>query len=115
MTDVIMRQGNLRPFLDVTLSDVSGPVDLSGETVRFVMRSTDNTMTADQTSTGAQVVILATGTSGGVRYKWLDTDTVTPGSFLGEFEMYPTGSSSEFMTFPNSGHIEIVVTPELST
>ncbi len=115
MADVIMRQGNIRPFLDVTLNDRDGAVDLSGETIRFVMRSSDNEVIADQSSTGALLSLLATGTSGGVRYTWESTDMDTPGNFLSEFETYPTGSSSQFLTYPNKGHIEIVVTPELST
>lgn len=114
MSDVVMRQGNLRPYLDVTLKDRNGAVDLTGEVVRFVVRDWENNVVSDETSTGAQVVILA-ATSGRVRYKWTDANTSTSGNYLGEFETYPTGSSSEFLTYPNVGHVEIVVTPELST
>jgi hypothetical protein len=114
MSDVIMRQNDLRPYLDAQLRDVNGPRDLTGEVVRFVMRSSDNTVETDQTSTGAQLSITAS-TNGEVRYKWLPEDTDTAGNFLAEFETWPSGSSSEPATFPNRGHVEILFTPELST
>ena len=114
MSDVVMRQNDTKPFLDMTLSDKDGAVDLTGETVRFVMRSSDNDIVTDQDSAGAQVVILG-ATSGRVRYRWLPADTSTSGSFLAELETWPTGSSSEVTTYPNATHIEIVVVPELST
>lgn len=114
MSDVIMRQNDLRPYLNSVLSDVNGPRDLTGETVRWVLRSSDNDVVTDQTSTGAQVIVTGT-TSGAVRYKWLPADVVTPGNFLGEYETWPAGSSSEPATFPNRGHVDVLVTPELST
>ena len=114
MSDVIMRQNDLRPYYDAQLRDANGPRDLTGEVVRFVMRSSDNTVVTDQTSTGAQVLITGT-TTGQVRYKWLPEDTDTPGNFLAEFETWPVGSSSEPATFPNRGHIDILFTRELST
>lgn len=114
MSDVIIRQNDRRPYLDCTLNDKDGAVDLTGETVRFVMRAQTGTVVANHTSTGAQVVILG-ATSGRVRYKWDDDDTENAGGFLAEFETWPTGSSSEVLTFPNRGHIEILVTPELSS
>lgn len=111
---VVMRQNNLRPYLDVILSDVNGPADLTGEVIRLVVRSSDNDVVVDQTSTGDQLIISG-ATQGAVRYKWDAPDTDTPGNFLGEFEAYPEGSSSEYLTFPNVGHVEILITPELST
>lgn len=112
MADVTMRVNDLLPYLDATLKDANGGVDLTNETVRFVMRNRANDVIFDQTSTGAQVVILA-ATSGRVRFKWSSSGMDTAGNFLAEFET--TNASTERKTFPNDGHIEIVLTPELST
>jgi len=111
---VVMRQNNTRPFLDAVLQDLNGAVDLTGEVIRFVVRSSDNDVVIDQSSTGDQLIITGT-TTGEVRYKWDAPDTDTPGNFLGEYETYPQGSSSEYLTYPNRGHVEILITPELST
>ena len=89
MSDVVMRQNDLRPYLDASLNDASTTVDLTGETVRFVLRSSDNEVVADEDTTGAQVVILA-ATSGRVRYKWLPADTSTAGSYLAACCFYAT-------------------------
>lgn len=112
MSDIVMRVNDQLPYLDATLSDANGAYDLSTDTVRFVMRSTSNEVIVDQTSTGDNVVVLG-ATSGRVRYKWQSTDTETSGNYLGEFEV--TNALDERLTFPNNGHIEIVLTPELST
>lgn len=112
MSDVSMRVNDLLPKLDVTLKDANGEYDLTDDIVRFVMRSSDNDIVVDQTSTGSFVSIVG-ATSGRVRYSWQSSDVDTPGNFLGEFEV--TNPSTERLTFPNNGHLEIVFVPELST
>jgi hypothetical protein len=112
MSDVIMRQGDTRPYLDCTLKDANGARDLTGETVRFVMKSSGDTIVINESSTGSQVTLVNT-TGGQVRYAWSTSDTDTPGDFLGDWEA--TDGSGDELTFPNVGHIEITITPELST
>jgi hypothetical protein len=112
MSDIILRQGDTRPYLDCTLKDANGARDLTGETVRFVMKSSDNSIVVNQSSTGTQVTLIDT-TGGQVRYAWASSDTDTPGDFLGDWEA--TDGTGAEMTFPNVGHISITITPELST
>ena len=110
---VVMGQNDRRPYLDVILKDRNGPVDLTGEIVRFVAKTSDGTVKIDQDSDGTAAVVHASGTSGGVQYKWQDGDTDTPGVLLAEYET--TNLSTERATYPNQGHIEININGELST
>lgn len=112
MSDVVMKVNDLLPTLDATLKDADGEYDLTGDTVRFVMRSSGGTVIADQTSTGSNVTILG-ATSGRVRFTWQSTEVDTPGNFLAEFETL--SSDSKRLTFPNAGHIEIVFKPETAS
>lgn len=117
MTDpqVPMRQNDTLPYLEVTLQDYSGAYPYStDDVIRFCMKSSDNTVKVDQTSTGSHVEFISS-TAGTVRYKWSSSngDTDTPGDFLADFELTtPTGKQ---VSFPNSGHLAVVITPELST
>lgn len=115
MSDVVMRQNDRLPYLTATLKDLNGAVDLTGETVRFVARSSDNTIKIDQTSTSTSVLIVqgAAGTSGVIQYRWQEGDTDTPGVLLGEIET--TNLSSERATYPNQGSITININPERAT
>lgn len=107
-----MRQNDRRPYLLATLSDANGAVNLTGETVRFVMRSSDGTVKIDQSSTGSALSVIDS-TGGRVRYKWQAGDLDTPAVFLAEFQLM--NASTEAETFPNKGHITVLVTHELST
>lgn len=112
---VYMRQNDVMPYLDVTLKDYSGAYPYStDDTIRFVMKSSDDTIKINQSSTGSFVTFLSS-TAGTVRYMWSSSngDTDTPGDFLADFELTtPTGKQ---VTFPNNGHLAVVITPELST
>jgi len=112
MSDIVMKQNDRRPYLDCVLQDRDGPVDLTGETVRFVMRSSDGTVVIDQTSTGSAVTV-TDSTAGAVRYAWRAGDTATPGAYLAEWELTAGG---ERETFPNDRPgLEVWIRPEQST
>ena len=112
---VTYKVGDTRPYLDATLSDANGAVDLSTsavESVRFVMEDKDGTEVVNESSTGANVTITGS-TSGQVRYAWQTGDLANPGNYYGEWKvLYTDGSAARF---PNTGHAEIAVGPALST
>ena len=108
----VYKQRDQLPYFDCTLSDVNGARNLTGETVRFVLKSQAGTGIVDETSTGANVVVLDS-TAGRVRYKWQADDLAEAGNYNAEWET--TNASSEKLSYPNDSHIEIVVKPELST
>ncbi len=119
MADIEMKVGSRRPFLDATLSDANGPVDISssgtGSTsvvVRFVVEDRDSVEIINQTSTGPDV-LLQNSTGGQVRYQWRDGDLTVAGRFYAEWSVdFGDGRQAHF---PNTGHIPMVVKPALST
>lgn len=112
MADVTRRVNDLLPYIDATLKDADGAFDLTNYTVRFAMESSAGTVVEDQTSTGSRVTLLDS-TAGRVRFKPSSSGFATAGNYLAEFEA--TNPSSENVSFPNIGHLEIVLTPEIST
>lgn len=111
MADITMRVNDTLPAINAILKDANGPFDLTNFTLRFVMRSSDNDIKADG-STDSGVTIIG-ATSGAVRFNWSTSEVDVAGNFLGEFEA--TDPSTQRITFPNRGHLDIVFTPELTT
>lgn len=111
MADHTRKINDTLPPLDCTLNDADGAFDLSDYTVEFVMRSSANTVIAEETSSGNVTVL--DSTAGRVRMNWDSSHLATPGNYLAEWEAADV--SDDKLTFPNNGHIEIVLTPELST
>jgi hypothetical protein len=110
---ITRKVNDLLPYVDVTLKDADGAFDLSGyDHVRFVMASTKGTVIADQSSTGSNVVLL-NSTGGRVRWKPQSSEVDTPGNYIGEYEAYL--ATGESVTFPNNGHLDIALRPEIST
>ena len=111
MADHTRKVNDVLPPLDATLSDANGAFDFSGYTVRFVMRSSDNTVIADA-STSNDVSVLGS-TAGRVRFSPTSSHMATAGSYLAEWEL--KNPSTQRITFPSNDHITIVLKPELST
>jgi len=102
-----IKQNDTSPALQATLQDYSGaPINLSGASVRFHMKSLDSLVVIDAPMT------LINATGGIVRYNWLSADTATSGTYYAEFEV--TYSDLSIETFPNTDNIAIVITPELN-
>lgn len=113
MSEVHLRQNDTLPPLEFTLKDRDGAYPYStADTLRFVMKSSAGTVIVDQTSTGP-LLEPVNSTAGTGRYNWSSSDTGTPGDYLGEIELHPLAGG--VLSFPNTGHIEILITPELST
>ena len=113
MSSVHMRQNDTLPALECTLkhNGVAYPYS-TDDTVRFVMKSSAGTEMVDQTSTGT-LAAMVSSTAGTVIYNWASSDTTLSGDFLADWEL--TTAAGKVLTFPNSGHIEIRIDPELST
>ena len=115
MADHTRKVNDVLPPLDCTLQESSGGTliafNITGYTVRFVMRSSDNTVIADA-STSNDVSVLGS-TAGRVRFSPTSSHMATAGSYLAEWEL--KNPSTQRITFPSNDHITIVLKPELST
>lgn len=85
---------NVRAILYTVTGDppVASVVNLTGATVKFIMRQSGST--AAKVDTAATVVDATAGT---VQYTWIAADTDTAINYLGEFEV--TDSSSAVVTY----------------
>ena len=101
-----IKQGDLYPPIEATLSDANGAVDLTGASVRFIMlrrRGRVELVNADAT-----IMDAATGS---IRYQWVAGDTDEVGDHLAEFEV--TFADTRVATWPNGGHLIVSVVRDL--
>lgn len=102
-----MKQGDRLPALRMQLVDASGaPIDLTGASVVFRMRSTP----------GGSMVALAGVTSvvdaasGTVQFAWGVGDTATVGGYIAEWACTFAGS---VLTVPTNGYVTVQVVDAL--
>jgi hypothetical protein len=120
----IIKRGDTLPALEAVLSDDSGPVNLAGSSVYFVMREAPAAEECDQARGGAASVAvmkraavvvgdqgIGSTTRGRVRYEWSAGDTARPGRYLGEFEVH--FGSSGIWSFPSVGSIPVLVNEDI--
>ena len=95
-------------FITRDLKDAFGaPVNVTGAAVKFSMRvKPAGTVKVD----AASAAIVTAGT-GRVRYEWTAANTNTADEYEGEFQV--TYANGKIQTFPNDGHIPIVVTDDI--
>jgi hypothetical protein len=105
MADFSLKRGDTAIPLTAILSDGTGPLDLTGITVRFKMRgATLSTTKVDSPAVPDPDQIT---NKGKVKYEWADSDVDTPGNFVGEFKLFSGGKP---LTFPNgSNYIQIEI------
>jgi hypothetical protein len=104
-----IKQYNTVPSLEATLLNPAGqPVDLTGSTITFVMRSRDNDTLV---ITGNALILDAV--AGKVVYQWGINDLATHGAFFGEFDVTYSNGSKE--SFPNADYIPINVVRSAGT
>jgi hypothetical protein len=104
VSDYVLKAGDSWPPLAATLSDGSGPVNLTtADSVRWIMKS------------GSTVVsgpcVVADAVNGRVAYAWDPGDTDTAGAYQGEFEV--TWNVGEVETFPNDGYVSVQIIADL--
>lgn len=87
MSDFCFVQGNTKPFFAVQLLKVEDyqPVDLTGATVTFYMRSEKNTGATPEVSAGACTI--TTALLGKVEYRWGAADLNKPAFYTSEFRI----------------------------
>ena len=85
---------NFRAVIYTVTGDpaVASVVNLTGATVKFIMRQSG--VSTAKVDTAASVVVAADGT---VQYEWVAADTDTAGDYLAEFEV--TDSSADVTTY----------------
>ena len=103
-----IKQNDTASFLTRDLKDAFGaPVNVTAAAVVFSMRvKPAGTVKVDE-----QECTIVTAGIGRVRYEWTATNTNTADEYEGEFQV--TYANGKIQTFPNDGHIPIVVTDDI--
>jgi hypothetical protein len=101
---VTLKRGDTKVNLKATLSNESGPVDLTGCQVRFFMSKRNSNKVNKE-------ALIQTETMGLVWVVFEQEDTDTSGTFQAEFEVTFPDERKE--TFPNNGYILINIQSDL--
>lgn len=86
----------------------SGALNLTGTTVKFIMRDASSPSATPKVNAAATIV---SATEGIVRYSWASGDTNTAGLYLAEWEVTFAGDVKG--TYPRTGHLYVNVIPDL--
>jgi len=98
-----IKQGDTQLPITATLEEA----DLTGATVRFIMRDAIGiAVRLDETAVVTNETAPAT-----VQYDWQNGETDVEGEFIAEFEV--TFDDDTKMTYPNDGHIAVIVQRQL--
>lgn len=104
---ITVKRGDRHPHIDATLLNPDGTaVDLSGASVKFLMRSVLGGVL--KVNASATVVDAAAGQ---VSYVWGATDTDTAGDYRAEFEV--TFGDGTKLTVPNDSYLPVTVLEDL--
>jgi len=106
MADYVIKQGDTGPDIEATLSNADGAENLSGASVKCIIRPTSGG--AAIVDAAASIVEAASGT---VKYVLQEGDTDDAGDYLVEWEV--TFSGGTIQTYPNDGYQTLLITREL--
>jgi len=107
MPDIQVKQDDREPSVFATLQAGGVVIDLTGSTVKFIMRN----RATGTVKVNASATVLSP-TAGTVRYDWGATDTDTIGDYDAEFEI-TTGAGKKF-TCPNGKHLDAKVYEDIA-
>ena len=105
-----IKQNDTASFITRDLKDAfASPVNVTGASVVFSMR----VKPAGTMKITRQPSVVVTAGTGRVRYEWASdgSDTNTADEYEGEFQV--TYGNGKIQTFPNDGHIPIVITDDV--
>lgn len=102
-----VKKGDRLPAVAATLRANGAAINLTGSTVKFLMRSVNGGLVKVN---AACVVVNAS--AGQVRYDWALADTDTPGKYHAEFQI--TDGSGLRETCPNDGHLVVLVADDIA-
>jgi hypothetical protein len=102
-----IKRNDTSPSISATLASDGTAVDLTGATVKFIMRLPG--ATSAKVNTAATVVSAADGT---VRYDWVAANTDTAGLYQAEFEVTFAGGAKR--TFPADDYLYVSVVTDLA-
>jgi hypothetical protein len=103
-----IKENDTASFLTRDLKDAFGaPVNVTGASVVFSMR----VKPAGTLKVTRQTCAIVAAGTGRVRYEWVAADTDTADEYEGEFQV--TYGNGKIQTFPNDGHIPVVVTDDI--
>lgn len=105
MADIVLKKGDRLPVVKATLKDVNGAVDLTGTTVKFIMRN------GGVVKINAAAVI-ESAVAGTVKYEWALADVDTAGQFRAEFEV--TDGTGKKLTFPNDRYLSVEILEDIA-
>lgn len=94
--------------LNQTIDGVESPIDLTGATVKFMMRPTSG----GTAKVNAAAVLVAPATSGVVRYDWIAGDTDTVDDY--EYEWQITFGDGRVATVPTVGYESLSVIDDIA-
>lgn len=107
--DFYIKQGDTSPSIQAQLLDDTGqPVDLTGASVSFIMKSVGGDTTV--VDGGATI---DSASDGEVSYAWGGTDTETAGYYNAVFRVDYNSSGTDDETFPNTQYIVVKVDESL--
>ena len=105
-----IKQNDTASFITRDLKDAFGaPVNVTGAAVKFSMR----VKPAGTVKVDDQDAVIVTAGTGRVRYEWTAANTNTADEYEGEFQV--TYANGKIQTFPNDGHLPIVITDDISS
>ncbi|HEX7050014.1 MAG TPA: BppU family phage baseplate upper protein [Longimicrobiales bacterium] len=106
MAEFWVKRNDVGGTISTTLSDATGPVDLTGATVAFHLGR------AGQPALVSAAATVTNAAGGVVSYTWAAGDTDTEGDWQAEWEV--TFPSGEVRTFPNDGYDTVHIRADLA-
>ena len=104
-----LKQNDTADYIERTLRNAFGvPVNLTGATLVFSMR----VKPGGAAKISGAAATLVDAPAGRVRYSFTSSDSDTADEYEGEFQA--TFSNGDVQTFPNDGHIPIIITDDIN-